>query len=1047
MTENAAGRLAASVKNKTSLFVDFLEYVLIFTVIVECNSLFHYTENYRHTSAEVIFTLIAIGLAALLILIYGLVYRESFIRDIGRSWPVFAAVFLYMAVFFIFNVRKSEAPSAVRKYLLSFVLFLSLAYVLLRLHKISGRPHELFYKYSNLMAVIACANLVVYAAVTVRPDIAQSNYILTEWSSRSTIISTNNYLNLYASGLARNMFGISLPSNRGFFTEQLMYCVPLMSALYIEMFLRAPGQRKIWKWALFLFVLLLGQSTLGWMLAAATCCLKMGELCLKRRSPWRILGFIVTLGLTVLAIWYLFQTKAETSVGSTKAHLEHFAAAFKTFFQAPVFGVGYMNEAPIVANLSYNMAAGDPGLSNSLGVCFAEGGLVLGLFCLVPFFLPLVFRKNLGDWSRSLWILGPLAVYLLTVYIFHLVLMLFLAYGFASIELPQTQGRHSRRREEETPAEITAERSRLNPRQIGMIALFGLAAAVITLLLFTSGQFWQGLVNTLTAHQLLLGQSVWKVYCFNILIILLTLSFIHWGRREDNLVENSVLLGLLAAWTLAFGALYPTVYAVISTALAPITFFGDLFETAALVLVFGLGALSLLLIARAAFRRDVLHIAAAVLAVIAAAGAFYLANSRAEKAAVKAESFASRLSGVQEASIYANELPVAFKKVIPNLTYSGARDDGFSAYGTATVIANHDRRLTELFNHGFRVTELSEDYILYSNDEKVISALEEQGYTFYRYCPFEIDIEHGPIEYLPSSVYTLTANLRFEGEAQPGDTVCRVLVTAYDGASTLSDRAVKAKEFDKEGSAAITIRLSGSWEKLTYEVVNEGGHKVTRMPAGFAETPSYITSRIYDGRRLVLREEYYNLDGTARKVSGYYGLEREYDRRGSILTERYLDENGEPAPNSSGYAQVRYEYNGKAQRTRTAYFDAQGQPVALKAGYAVIENEYDKVGNVTLYRYLDTEGRPALYSGIYFEERREYNEARKLVSQSYFDAEGKPAALKAGYWKYEREYDAAGNQTVFRYLDTQGKPVVTTSHYAEMRREYNDRNKLIRESY
>ena len=51
------------------VIIEFLEYALMFTVIIECNSLFHYSENYRQTTMEVVVTVFAILMAGILLVI------------------------------------------------------------------------------------------------------------------------------------------------------------------------------------------------------------------------------------------------------------------------------------------------------------------------------------------------------------------------------------------------------------------------------------------------------------------------------------------------------------------------------------------------------------------------------------------------------------------------------------------------------------------------------------------------------------------------------------------------------------------------------------------------------------------------------------------------------------------------------------------------------------------------------------------------------------------------------------------------------------------
>ena len=64
--------------------LEFLEYALMFTVIIECNSLFHYSENYRKTSLEIVVTMFALIMVGVLTCVYGYRHRKELIGEMRK---------------------------------------------------------------------------------------------------------------------------------------------------------------------------------------------------------------------------------------------------------------------------------------------------------------------------------------------------------------------------------------------------------------------------------------------------------------------------------------------------------------------------------------------------------------------------------------------------------------------------------------------------------------------------------------------------------------------------------------------------------------------------------------------------------------------------------------------------------------------------------------------------------------------------------------------------------------------------------------------------
>ena len=1040
---SAAGRAAVS----------FLEYAFVFTVVVECNSLFHYSENYRQTTMEIILTLFAIVLAGCLAAVNCRRCRGSLGPELKRIWPVGAALILCVLAFLALNVLRLGAENALRKYFLSFVCFLPAAYVLLRTYRAAGEPDRLLLKYADVVVAAALCSLVVFFAVTLRPELVQAQMLRTRWSAHGYLRTLIGYLDLccVSPSDTRTVAGFTIYRNMGFFTEPLMFCIPLITALFTEMFLRPKEDRRVWRWVVLLAAVVSTQSTLGMLLATGAVGVKLVEG-IRPKRRW-IMAFPALIVVALFA-FLLLRQKSDVGGGSTAAHIEHYIAAFKTFLEHPLLGCGYLREEPILLHLSKGLQARSKGLSNSVAVVLAEGGVLLGLICMLPFFIGLAQLRSRNSKRVALWTLGPLGLYCVTVFHFHLLLMLFMAYGYAMVELAPAEGGRGRRL---ALAECAEDRPAREKPAMGERAAKGaaiLAGCCAGAALFLSGGFWQALSRWLRSNQLYFGQSAWKLFFFSLFVILaaLTLRFAVRARakKEGPWLAETVWFLL---YTALYAAAYPALFSLASTALDIGLPFGDFFETAALAgLYFGGVGVGWLLISLLRVRKRLFAPVLAA-ALLLAAGLAAGAGLRAARVEVAAEEIAPAVRAAAAAArgkVYANERQAAMKRALPELSFTAARDGAFSALENATVVTLRGRSLGDLLDAGFEVTELSPEYILYSNDPGVIELLRGEGFAFFKYYPYAVSAESEAAAVLKGGGYTLTAALKTApAENAPHAPAGRVLITSYYGTRQVLDREFYADEFDGRGELRLELPFdSEGWEGMEYRIVPEEGFDLRVEELTLTATPKYLTQTTYDGRHLVVGEAYFQLSGEPYcQPKGYAALANEYDRAGKLTRRVYYDGNGAPVRIRDGYASFTREFDLHGRLHREAFYDENGELCPLKQGYAACEREYDRKGNAIVLRYFGKDGLPVTTKSGYAEVRSVYNRSGQPLEQRYYGEKGENILLPKGYWMVQREYDEAGNETLQRFFDTEGQPVITDMGYAEVRRTYNAESKLVLEEY
>ena len=1072
------------------MLIDILEYILTFTIIAECNSLFVFSENYRQAPVSTVFLFLTIGLIGILLALYSHKSVEDIKNSFRRYLPFFAVLYAAILAFGAINVRVYGGYAQIREYVLYFCILLPLLCFLFRVQRNAGKPYVLFLKHSDIICGVAAINLVVYLTVILHPGITWANITLSRWSNLGYLRSFHNFLNCCNVELVqiRDIMGFSVYRNQGFFPEPLMFVIPLLTALSTEMYLRKKGERKLWKWCVLSFVVISTQATLGIMLLIALCGVKVlaaSDTPNRKRMMLPVMAFVV--GACTLLFVQKSELSGDSAFSSLAVHIEDYKLAFKAFLQHPFIGNGYQNEGAIRAFMTQERITRNTGLSNSVAVILAEGGIFLGMICMFPFAVCFSQIRKGQNKELALWALAPFGLYCLTTFHFHMFLMLLMAFGYGLVEIVPSKNKGWWSLSIADGPQIAEEdnvRHELPKTARNVLVFLG---CVTTVLLLISEGFWKLLYGILKKNQLYLGQSAWKCYFFSLLLIVLV-YMIHSAvnnYKSRSMTYYFVWYGLCI---IIYVFCYPMLYSWVST------FAENQFQTGDLVESFILGAILICGIiygwgiiwyyldrkTEIAVKKRWIPASLTVLVVVTILSFINSLNKRIQDDISLPTQLTSAIDqALSETSgiLYANDLPVLLKHDIPQIKYCASRDGAFASYKTVSVISKHSRNLRDLIEQGFQVAELSQDYLLYSNDEKLIQGMEKHGYTFYKYFAFEQpvnlqklsaynwtiyaggevriegedeSIQRGPYDELKSGEYTLEYTLHRTPEEAPTHVKIGTLsILSYYGKNNIKNREIYEDEFDEHGDLTVKLTFTaGDWEGMEYLAVAEQDYAFQIRRIVLKETPQYVTQRVYNGRHQVTREVYYSPSGQYYiQPQGFAAIEKEYDRIGHIRTLRYFDENNAAVRIRAGYARVDRDYDKLGRVMRETYYDQKNQKCMLPQGYASWSQGYDSEGNVNIVKYFDSENKPVMLASGYAEVHKDFNLDRKVIRESYYDEKGNSIKLPSGYASCEYDYDDKGNLIVIRYLDEELQKVALSQNYAEVHREYNLNKQIIRESY
>ena len=1102
------------IKKYKNTIESFLEYVLVTAIILECNSLLRLVScEESSVNMNYVFAMVIGGASFCLIILKMLdpKIREQFKKEF---LPILCVLEGYIFIYFMVGVMPTDGMKSKADYMAKFIIMLPLLSSLFFLERKEGHGVRLWNRFANVMSIIAALNLVVYYASTLHTNELYSEQVYLHWYNRGRISSLVNCLNVcfLTPGEMAQSFNLRYLRDFGPFSEPLMFLIPLGVALFTELFLcpESDGWR-LWKQIVLSLTIFTVQSTNGLIMLVAAWGIKLISMCNKKEA--RIV-LIPTVILVILGAGYFIRYKAGqknfddvTAFIIQNKHFTDYVYAIKAFLNKPLLGGGYLNEDYIYSFFAEE-AKGNVGLSNTIAVVLGQGGIVLGFLCMLPFLICLVQIFSHNNRNIAFWALGPLYLYSVTIFHYRFFLILILAFGYSLLEvkiisdskkiyskikmIPRYKMLNYGKRSESFIGNFKAEFNNVCWK-LPLILM-----VVMIYLIWSGTEIWNCSFRILWSYQLTVGQSAIRVLYVIISLIacLVCLRFVL--GTADSITEKCLSFILFAAAQIGYSIVYLMVYSYVDTVSA--LWLRDIeFIRETLVLGLYLIYLMLILVLCGVIKGTLTNeekrfvpgkrsaITLTVIAVIVVLGMTLInikMNSKLYLIDDQLESLKKVLE-VSKGKVYSDELPLLYKKVLPDMSCAVMRGNGYRLQENASILEPMGKELTTLFNEGYQVTQINDDHILYTNDQNVISELSGEGHTFYRYYAFEReyslleaarinDLEYsqdteeetltlegsehsivsGPGDTWQPGRYTVTFNLRIDPEkykdVDPDTVICRTQVRHDKGEKTDQTVEVTKGDYDEEGKAEIKNILSiGSvTEGYEYLVLAENDYQVGVRKISYQQTPTQITLSRNNVHQKPIYEAYYDKDGNPAYTSQGYAARRcSYNSADRVTEVKYLDEGDKPVITTYGYAEIRYEYDDKMNLIKEAYFDTEGEPIALEKGYSEILYSYDDRGNRSEYRYCDAEGNIVAQPNGIGMIRYKYDEKHRWIRCEYYDQEKNKLILASGYCTEEREVNEDGLTAVIRFLGPVDELVLGAELYAEIHYFYDQQKRVIRQEY
>ena len=393
---------------KKITLINFLEYLLAFCIVIECESMFTCSIDYATSIKILTLSLLLFSVGFLTII------NIRWIKVEKSKWELFLIFIMFSVIFVIINFNN-----VTKSVLFLLVLFIFGLYRT-SIDSINHNSLELMKKIINVVFVLAIISIVFWILGSVLKVLETNVEIIV---TRNKIIQNiKGYYHLYYESQMENTFGFNFYRNCGIFYEAPKYSLLLSIALMMEVFL---VKRKVTFKAIMLIVTIISTFSLTGIVLVVFVVLSnfmISKSNLKIFSYIKWVSIFSLILITLIIIGNLLNVKSTTNSYSDR--LDDYIAGYKAWIVNPIFGNGYLNMDIIRENMS-EFRARNIGFSNSIFRVLAQGGILLFSMYAFPVILWIKRAVYSKDFGRIFFAIGFILLFVTTSFPYNY-LMLYL---------------------------------------------------------------------------------------------------------------------------------------------------------------------------------------------------------------------------------------------------------------------------------------------------------------------------------------------------------------------------------------------------------------------------------------------------------------------------------------------------------------------------------------------------------------------------------------------------------------------------------------------
>ncbi len=347
-------------QNRISLLSVF-QYAFILCLILDFRSIWLHTDSLAWIS-RLVKLLMGVSVVA-----GGLARRKASVGRFSRCLLAMGLMVVYVGIWYLFDPLKSSRIITILIQLLAIIVYCML---------VEDSVEDTMYKYTSIVLVIAVISLFFWALGSTLKYIRPTGYLYTTWTGNDLPKKVTSYYGIYFETQSVTFFGLTgkMVRNTAIFTEAPMASMIFSTAFLAELLMQ---DKLNWKRCAILMAAVLSTiSTTGYMVVIAAAGLRY-VFTRQRTRGGHLLKLVLlptAFGAGAVILSFLIGQKLGTSSGSIR--VDDFAAGYKAWINAPLFGNGYGNYDTIEEHMSY-FRRNNTGFSNSPMLVLVYGGIYL----------------------------------------------------------------------------------------------------------------------------------------------------------------------------------------------------------------------------------------------------------------------------------------------------------------------------------------------------------------------------------------------------------------------------------------------------------------------------------------------------------------------------------------------------------------------------------------------------------------------------------------------------------------------------------------------
>lgn len=356
------------IKSRKFSVPNIVSYLLIGILVLDCFSLYYKIVGYK------IFQIACIGIVLCLIL-FDLVQGKR----ISKS-----AIYFITYYIIVYTILLFISDYAYLGFITGCMIPIILFTVSLSMNNNINYSVTILSIFSDIICVISCISLFFYLTGSIYKIIEPTTLYSSSkigWAD----YNYRSYLDIYFEGQNTFFFGQTILRNIGIFLEAPVFAYVIITALYIEMFMRRQIRKK--RIIILIAAVLSTYSTVG----IALCVILIVLFVFKKTRNKNVLILLAPIFIIIALYIVISVVGDKVAVGndSGTARIDDFVACFKCFFDNPIGGVGHNQVRAIDPYRAASRQNGTAGMSAGIPFVLANGGIVYGSIYILPLVIAL----------------------------------------------------------------------------------------------------------------------------------------------------------------------------------------------------------------------------------------------------------------------------------------------------------------------------------------------------------------------------------------------------------------------------------------------------------------------------------------------------------------------------------------------------------------------------------------------------------------------------------------------------------------------------------